>query len=122
MRWNLLQLPEVSLTTDNVVEWRRNIGGADVTHRVDFSISAGSTAALVPLVVRVYSYWLIDQIPDSGLFETLSKLKQIRDYHLELAEAAATEQRPQKVVLRAKPGKRYDRPVISLPTNGEEQE
>ena len=73
----------------------------------------------MPLVARVYSYWLIDHIPDSGLLEMIRKLEEIRDYHLELAVVGLGTQEPKKTILRAKPGKRYDRPIVSLPSREE---
>jgi hypothetical protein len=58
---------------------------------------------------------MLDQIPEAGLMEAWQKLKQIRDFHAELAITVSTPQRQLPKPVKARLGRTYERPQVVLP-------
>jgi hypothetical protein len=90
------------------------------SHRVVFNREPGTSVALGPLLARTYCHVLVDQIPDQGIFETLSTLTSVRDYHLEIADGGMHLLPVKRQAIKAKKGKRHDAPVIALPNPAED--
>lgn len=120
-QWNRLQLPNENLTTDNIIEWQRELGPVHISHRVAFNNEAGTSVALAPLLARTYCHVIVDQIPDKGIFEALGTLTDIRDFNLEISGGEIRLLPTKRQPIKGKIGKRHDTPVISLPNPAEDR-
>lgn len=75
---------------------------------------------LESIVGRMVCHVIVDQMPDDGILEALRTLENMKVYYLEMAAGEPRLSSPIKHSLKAKIGKRNDRPVISIPNPAED--
>jgi hypothetical protein len=120
-QWGLLRWTKQPSGTVGSLEWEKGFLGGTIQHKVLWERTEDLPLEnVICLVVRAACHVMLDLVPEQGLAESWEKLKQIKEFYIELAEHESepprlTAHSPARKPVKARLGKRYERPKISLP-------